>query len=268
MKGLFLTFLLLSMATLLSGIHEQQNRSFDNPYADIPRVETTPHSWDFSSGLSLSQSFADQADEILYISTEAFRVNAVTGQSDNIEVTCEPEPCDDSIFAFASESIIYYDYNTSNIAVNYNTESQEWNVRILRLLSNSVLSGEIFYELHQVPIRNISDALIHETAGIEDLQIVSEDVYGQMMRENIDVGDLEFTITHAYSSGYYIRIELYNNHLFMQVSRFDKYYSSRQIIGFERNDSHQNQYYVGSLDIFFPIYKQAVNNLLDVLIGG
>jgi hypothetical protein len=265
LKGFGLTLILLLISVLFLNFSSYFDTTDEFEYMDLSKQ----YSWDFTSGITLSQSLADPYKNMLFYSTNVFRITSVLGQSDDIEVTCNPPPCDDDVFGYAGISESYYKYYVHSIDIWWKTVSHNWEVRIKRTLPEDLSDKSISsfqFELQSISLSNISKALIEEIALTESLTKVEEQEFNLEMRNLISVGDLEIRVGHLYEDGTFIRLHLIDNSFFIYVQHFVGYYADNTKILYKLGDK-PDEYYIGTLDVFFESYTAAVNQFLDLYLN-
>lgn len=256
-RGVGLALILMISSIAVSTIIENKTTSDQYNYL----VPSKDYSWDFSSGLTLSQSMTDQQENLLYFDTFVGRIHSSP---------CEPN-CGLEIQVEA-----YYIFNTSEITSSWNILNSGWETRIYRANPPVESIDQWFWRFlsPQLPLENVSKSLTNEISLIEGLQNVNYTMFSQLKERSRDIGDLEFRIVQVYGDGTVIHVTLVNHDLFLGVSHFDKYYGD-----IDRSDGSAGlvwypsldipaRYYVGNLDIFFVSYTQSINELLAYLLGG
>jgi hypothetical protein len=262
LKGFGLTLILLLISVLFLNFSSNFDTTDEFDYMEL----SNEYSWNFSSGIALSQSLADPYKNLLYFTTDVFRITSVLGHSDDIEVSCKPDPCGDDVFAYAGWSEGYYKYYVHSIDIWWKTVSQNWEVRIKRTLPEGLSDKSIpsiQFELQSIFLSNISKSLIEEIALIDSLtKVENEQDFRIEMKDLINVGDLKIQVGHLYDDGTFIRLELIDNNLFINVQHYVSYYADNMQIRHKLGDK-PDEYYIGTLDVFFESYTTAVNQFLE-----
>lgn len=253
-RGVGLALILMISSIAVSTIIENKTTSDQYNYL----VPSKNYSWDFSSGLTLSQSMADQQANLLYFDTSVGRIDYFSAQP---------------IGGYGSVLEAYYIFNTGEITSSWNIRNNGWETRIYRANPPVESIDQWFWRFlsPQLPLENVSKSLTNEISMIEGLQNVNYTTSYQLYERSLDIGDLEFIITQVYGDGTIIRVTLVNHDLFIKVSHFDKYYGDDDddpphIVWYPSQDIPA-QYYVGNLNKFFVSFTQSVNELLGYLLG-
>ncbi len=261
-KHIVSAFLLVALLALASlGISSQFEEEVSTP--PLVPVSST-NVWDFSSALTLAKGITSGEHEIVLFSTDGYRIDAVLGESTNIEVTCSPEPCDDPVFGYGAYGIPIYAHQTQSVSLRQDMEGNGW---IGYIFYNSSSFGWRDLELgfESVNLANISDALTQEISNMQDLQKVDKILFESLWRDQIHLNNTEIEISLAYTDGVFLRITIIEGKFFLEVSYFSEYYSNYQGTWF-KDSGRERAYYVAELTAFFPNYVKAVNEFIGLIL--
>ncbi|RMG41741.1 MAG: hypothetical protein D6732_02025 [Methanobacteriota archaeon] len=255
----FILVLVLAIASLAI------STQFGEKVPSYPLVPVSSSSvWDFTSSLTLAQGFISDEHEVIYFSTEGILIDAVLGESSNIEASCSPEPCEGSTFAYAGTGTPIYTHDTHHVSIRQDMDGGGW---IGDITYNSSTFGwrSINFAFENVDLDNISFALTKEVSGMKNLRQVNESSFGTLWRDQIHLNNTEIRIHIAYTDGVFLYISIIEGKFFLRVSYFSEYYSNYEGARFRSSD-RPDAYYVAELETFFPVYVNAVNNLIELIL--
>ena len=219
------------------------------------------YTWDFSSGLSLSNGFADTSRDILMFSIRSSIVDGVSGQGNfTVSKTCNPDCGEGETFVYSAVSTPYFVEGVSSIDASLMTESLEWRMDI-RVL-NQQIEGDVKWRLSMIDYGNLTDSLAREISAIDNLKPTSWVEYGRDQEDSIDVGDLLIELWQWYADGTEFLITLVGDQLFIRVGHFTEYYANEEFTAIRGGSDGDYAYYTATVNGFFPTYVAALNEFI------
>ncbi len=261
-KQVVQAFILVFLLAFASLSIERQFRNDEQSVKMVP--VSSNYVWNFNSGLTMAQGFASNDHEIIAFSTEGIRIDAVLGESTNIEATCSPSPCEEPVFGYAGVGIPIYAHQTYSVRIWKDMNSNTW---LGRIIYNSSVFGwrDLELQMQNMNLENISEALTQDISLMQDLHFVNESYFETMKRNQIHLNNTEIRIQISFTDGTLLYISIIQDMFFLRVTYFTEYFSNREGTRY-RVSEQPDEYYIATEQVHFPTYTKAVNNLIELLL--
>lgn len=223
-----------------------------------PVQDWDPFSWDTSSGLQLADDIDDRRDSLLMVTMSAHQV---TDPPDQVEVTCEPGPCDDDVFGWAGTSYPLLDRNISYFAAYYNQEINDWTLR----MDGSQFLNAIF-TIEPFLLENITDALVDDVSDIQNLN--QKDPETLDLKDLYSVGTVVLHFSLIYNDSSIISVDVVDTTVLLRFERFYKYETSFNMYGVYIDQTYEELNYHGTITDRFPSFVQSLNDIIAIVYGG
>ena len=161
--------------------------------------------------------------------------------------------------------IPYFNYSVNTVHVWFNMEAENW-----LLVYDAVESDNLYdhyYVINPEILYGLPSELSSDIQTIENVTDITENY--QEVRQNIVKENMtEYSIVYFYQDGSIIRLESFDNLVFIQLNRFTEYDSGYTHWFGKVDEGFQKKWYLGYMEEQFPNYTLAINQLLENFFGS